>query len=241
MNAYIHAFIVMFTKAPKEAKEFSLRVISYSHDCQGLLESPLQLIFTATLICLDVLPTPYEKTREEQQWVLENSFGATLNISFVPLLSIAFSFISIMVNTIQANNIIGAQGLGLRRTLTWILYLSTTILFRVQIWVLLCSFLEFKSLVIFGVIFLFNFLVFNFYEHQLPMDSFLGSFYSLAFPCASLMSILEATETNVNLKKVSCFLTHQARRSNRWSLFSHMVYVRPSVRPRFGKQKHAHC
>jgi len=53
-------------------------VVAYSHDCQGLLESPIQAIYTLTLIALGFLPTPLENS-SDNSWVIKNSFGQEIS------------------------------------------------------------------------------------------------------------------------------------------------------------------
>ena len=55
VNFYVHSAISTFTKdGPKGGrftqKEFSTRVAMYAREVQGLLEAPLQMVFTLTLM-----------------------------------------------------------------------------------------------------------------------------------------------------------------------------------------------
>ena len=83
----------------------SPQVVAYAHDCQGLLESPLQAVYTLTLMAVGVLPTPLEES-ESSSWLLKNSSGQIISVSFWPALSVAFSFLSIIINCARAVNAI---------------------------------------------------------------------------------------------------------------------------------------
>jgi hypothetical protein len=82
-----------------------LKAVAYAHDCQGLLESPLQVIFTLTLMALGLLPTPREESIKSSLTIY-NSFGQAISVSFWPSLSVALSFFSIIVNCARTINVL---------------------------------------------------------------------------------------------------------------------------------------
>jgi len=59
-------------------KLLTSQVVSYSQECQALLESPMQAIFTLTLILLGYLPTPIEDSSDEE-WIIRNSYGQEIS------------------------------------------------------------------------------------------------------------------------------------------------------------------
>ena len=65
----------------------------------------MQVIYTLTLMALGVLPTPREESNNPGL-VLVNSSGQAISVSFWPSLSVALSFLSIVVNCARTVNVI---------------------------------------------------------------------------------------------------------------------------------------
>ena len=42
---------------------FSMFVVSFAQEAQGMLESPLQIVFAMTLMVLGIVPTPFEEDK----------------------------------------------------------------------------------------------------------------------------------------------------------------------------------
>ena len=76
----------------------------------GLLESPMQIIYTLTLMAIGVLPTPREESAIGS-WTYTSYNGQDISVSFWPSLSVALSFLSIAYHCVKTVNINWSNGI----------------------------------------------------------------------------------------------------------------------------------
>ena len=117
----------------KQRYKFLWQVVMYSHSVKGLVEAPMQAVYTLTLISLRFLDTPQKKS-EDDKLILKNSFGQEISLSFFPVMSLTFSFIVIIVKSGQAIKIQElCKSIGKREVLTWVCCICSTAIFRIQV------------------------------------------------------------------------------------------------------------
>ena len=105
----------------------------YSHNVKGLVEAPMQAVYTLTLISLRFLDTP-QKSSKDEKFILKNSFGQAISFSFFPVMSLTFSFIAIIVKSGHAIKILEIwKSKGKREVLTWVCCICSTAIFRIQV------------------------------------------------------------------------------------------------------------
>jgi hypothetical protein len=105
----------------------------YAHDVKGLVEAPMQAVYTLTLISLRFLDTP-QKSSKDDRLIFKNSFGQSISLSFFPIMSLAFSFVAIVIKSGKAIKILDIwKSKRKREVLTWICCICSTAIFRIQV------------------------------------------------------------------------------------------------------------
>jgi hypothetical protein len=98
-----------------------------------MIEAPIQSIYTLTLIALGYLDTP-QKSSRNKKLILQNSFGLSVSLSFLPMMSLAFSFLAIVVNAGRGIMILDIWKKEKKaEVVSWILLLISTSIFRIQV------------------------------------------------------------------------------------------------------------
>lgn len=197
INVFVYTFLALCDVSPKVTC-FSRRVVAYCHECQALLESPMQIIFTTSLICHGILPLPWDKAA-----VISNSFGNKIDVSFFPVLSITFSLMSVVFNAGGTVNLMdNVLSSNFKRASTWLLFLLSSVLFRLSVWVILSTYLaEFVCLVL-GLTFVINLVTLIFTQSIIKLDPLLSAIYSLVFPITFMKSVFEAGMIEDELKLI---------------------------------------
>ena len=112
-------------------------MLLFAHGIQGLLESSAQTIFTTVLMTLSYVDTP-EKESEDDEYVWTNAFSSSISFSFVPMLSVACGILSIIINSGRAIKIIEiCMSVTKSQKCSWIFFIISTALFRIQVGTLL--------------------------------------------------------------------------------------------------------
>ena len=108
-------------------------MLQFSHEVQGLVESSIQAIYTTALMVLSFLDTPDAESMEDK-YIWANVYGYEISFTFVPMVSLVFGFLSIIVYSGRA---IRMQNIWKSATKseadTWILFMIATGLFRIQV------------------------------------------------------------------------------------------------------------
>ncbi len=212
INYYVHSALA-FGKEDSPRGKFSALVAAYAKEAQGLLEAPMQLIFTTTLVCLRILPTPFEEV-DSDKYVWENSYGGRINLSFVPVASIVFSLLMIVVNASKAafSDDLSFNPASVRSSTSVLLFVMTNVLFRLHSWVFLCSFLDQFALPLILLVVLVNIVVVIRYSTEDTADPLLTSLFSTVIPIVSLdslksQSIQEKNPNRDSQRRVSKYLS----------------------------------
>ena len=105
----------------------------YAHDVKGLVEAPMQAVYTLTLISLRFLDTPH-KSSQDERLILKNTFGQSISLSFFPIMSLTFSLIAIIVKSGRAIKILEIwKSKRKREVMTWVCCICSTAIFRIQV------------------------------------------------------------------------------------------------------------
>ena len=181
-NIIWHCFWSFYSK-PRSEAVFHKKIFMFSKACQSLLESPLQIIFTTTLIAHGVLQLPWKKEIRIQ--VKENSVDLSLFLS----LSIIFSLLVIIKDFSQTTSSLedskNSRLTSIQKFLTWMAYFASAILFRLEVWVLLLVYyIELTSLLI-SAMFLLNLVIIYFLNKKnFSLKLVFDSVMSIVFPTA---------------------------------------------------------
>ena len=196
LNIYLHTAKVVFSK---ERQFFSEKVIGYSKECQGLIESPLQLIVTLALMYSDVIPLPGDTA---SSWT--NSYGQKFDLSWLPFVSMMFSFLSVIFNAGQ--NLGAFQNLKteMERVSAHLLFLISTVMFRVPAFVFIGIYTAEFSTIFVAIFLLYKIGLFYQQRTTDKSDPFLKTIYSTIIPSSSLKSLDNYTP---DTKKLRIILT----------------------------------
>ena len=201
-NVIWHCFWSFWSKA-KEDADFHKRIFLFAKACQGLLESPLQIIFTLTLIAHGILQLPWKK--EVRIQVEENSVDLSM------LLSISFIFSLLVIikdfteTASSMENSIKSTLISVQKFLTWIAYFSSAILFRLEVWVLLLVyFIEWTVPLIFGLMLLDLAIIWFLHRGKFTYSLVFDSIMSIIFPTSftSTTNIENVEEGRLFMRRV---------------------------------------
>ena len=184
--------------------DFHRQILLFCKEIQGLLESPMQIIFTSVLIAHRILPLPWEESV-----VYTTSFGFAINLSFLPFCSIIISLAMVIYNTSATVMLIKYDLYHIKKTLSWIIYLTSTILFRLEVWVLLWVYLVELAVIPAILLLISNFICLYYIQDNLNFDPILGAILSLIFPTAytrSMQDLDKIQEQMEFIKKVHMIL-----------------------------------
>ena len=197
LNVFVYTFLAL-CKLSDRVTNFSRRVVAYCHESQALLESPMQIVFTTSLICHGILPLPWDKGT-----TFSNSFGNEINLSWFPLVSIVFSLASIVFNAGGTVNLLeNLLSSNFKRTSTWLLFLLSSVLFRLEAWTLLATYLAEFVVIIVIVTFAINLITLIFTQGIIKLDPLITATYSLIFPITFMKSVYEATVIEEEIRLV---------------------------------------
>ena len=109
------------------------QVLSFALDIQGLVESPMQTIYTSTLMALSFLDTPeFEPPGSEYKGM--SSTANQKYLSLIPTLSVAFGILSIITYSRRAINMAKIwESEAESEVHTWMMCFITTATFRIQV------------------------------------------------------------------------------------------------------------
>ena len=182
LNILMQSFLV-FHECSTEKAELHKKIFTIAKECQGLLEAPLQIIFTFTLMANRILPLPWD---EAEAFVYVNAHGHRTNLSFIPLFSALLSILMVIykvANTVTVFEYLEKFDIdNLGKGFNWLYYLVSTIPFRLAVWVLLWTYLAENTIVIVVILLAVNFFCIYFMQEKLNFDPILGAFISLMFP-----------------------------------------------------------
>ena len=181
-NVVWQCFWTFYSKTKKEA-EFHKKIFMFAKSCQALLESPLQIIFTTTLIAHRILQLPWKRDLRIQ--LTDNSVDLSMLLS----LSIIFSLLVIIKDFTQTAASIQVTNKGtllmIQKYLTWGVYFASVILFRLEVWVLLLVYYgEMTTILIIFLIILNLVLIYFLHERKFTFGLVFDSLMSVVFPSA---------------------------------------------------------
>ena len=141
--------------------------------------------------------------------------GTKINCSFLPLLSVIFSFLLVIFNSSQT--VISMEYIRtwnwtkIRKMLKWIIYFVFTISFRLLAWTILYIYFGEFNIITVILVLLSNFAVFYLLQKEdLKFDPIIGAVLSLSFPTAytSATHNFDSVDDEIKFnKKIHCYLT----------------------------------
>ena len=204
LNIIIQSILTFCHKS--EAKSNAhYQILLFVKKVQGLLEAPMQIIFTSALMAHGILPLPWETSLTYTM-----TSGRVINLSYLPSASIIMSLLVVIgISCLEVVTKFNRDNIQI--VISWLIYFSSTILFRLEVWTLLFMYLvEFNIIILIGTLAI-NFTIFyklQKKQNMLDMEPLMGSILSVVFPAAYTTNIHMSINCEVEFdKKIHMLLT----------------------------------